>query len=62
MSNTEEEVYYSTTHVAQTFELTTETIRNWIDRGYIKGIKVGLNYRIPKSEVIRIAKERYGDG
>lgn len=61
MSDTHDEVYYPTTKVAETFDVTTETVRNWIARGYITGVKVGMHYRVPQSEVIRIAKERYGD-
>lgn len=58
-----DEKYYSTQKVAETFGVTTETIRNWISRGTIQGaIKIGNYHKVPRSEVIRLAQERYGDG
>jgi len=54
------EVHYSTVKVAETFGVTTETVRNWITRGVIKGVKVGSHWRVPRSEVLRLANEKYG--
>lgn len=63
MSDTEEtheEVYYPTTKVAATLGLTTETIRDWITLGKIKAVKIHGYWRVPRSEVIRIANDRHG--
>jgi excisionase family DNA binding protein len=62
MSDTQEEELYSTRKVAATFAVTTETVRNWIETGKLKAIKVNTHWRVPRSEVIRMAKERHGDG
>jgi excisionase family DNA binding protein len=47
--------------VADIFKVSTYTVREWIERGHFKATKVGTRWRIPKSEVVRYANERYGD-
>jgi excisionase family DNA binding protein len=49
-----------TDQVADLFSVTPETVRNWITRGLIKGVKVNGYWRIPRSEVVRFAKSKYG--
>lgn len=46
--------------VAQIFDVTTKTIRNWMDNGKIKAIKLGGQYRIPFVEVNRVLGESGG--
>ena len=50
--------------VAKIFDVTPGTIRLWLREGTIKGTKIGTGHywRIPQSEVIRVANERYGSG
>lgn len=42
--------------VAETLGFAEITIRQWIQHGKIKSIKVGGSRRIPESEVIRLQK------
>ena len=48
--------------VAALFIVTSDTIRDWIDRGYIKADQVNNLYRISTDEVARVANLRFGDG
>lgn len=48
--------------VADIFSVRERTIRDWINEGKIRGVKLGgRHWRIPKSEMIRFANEKYGD-
>jgi excisionase family DNA binding protein len=62
VSDSSKSDYISTAEVARTFGVTSETIRNWIERGLLTNcIKIGTRYRVPRAEVIRLARERYGE-
>lgn len=56
----ETETWYSTTHVAGIFGVTTETVRNWIDRGVLKGERRGNHWWVPRTDMLRLANERHG--
>jgi excisionase family DNA binding protein len=45
---------FSTPELAQWLGVFHTTVRRWIERGTIRGIRVGRNYKIPADEVIRI--------
>lgn len=45
-------------YLCELFQLTPDSIRKKLQSGSIKGAKIGANWRIPKSEIIRI----YNDG
>jgi excisionase family DNA binding protein/PAS domain S-box-containing protein len=49
-----EKTLFSTPEVAQWLGVFHTTVRRWIERGEIKGMRVGRNYKIPIEEVIRI--------
>ena len=49
-----EKTLFSTPELAQWLGVFHTTVRRWIERGTIKGIRVGRNYKIPATEVIRI--------
>ncbi len=49
-----EKILFSTTELAHFLGVFHTTIRRWIERGKIRGIRVGRNYKIPADEVIRI--------
>lgn len=55
------EPFISTNTVAEMFEVTNETVRNWIAAGKIKAFKVGPVYRLRKKDVIDFANEHYGN-
>ncbi|NVM56879.1 MAG: excisionase family DNA-binding protein [Desulfobacterales bacterium] len=49
-----EKTLFSTPELAEWFGVFHTTIRRWIERGKIKGTRVGRNYKIPAEEVIRV--------
>jgi excisionase family DNA binding protein len=59
--NPDEDPLYPTAKVAEILGLTAETIRDWISAKKIRGIKVNGYWRVPRSEVIRVANELHGD-
>lgn len=56
------EKFYSTNKVAELFEVTSETVRNWIEEGKLKAVKVNGLWRVPRDEVLRFANDRYKGG
>lgn len=52
--------YLSTVKVARIFSVTTETIRDWIERGTLAGHKINGRWYVRQSEVIRLANHKYG--
>lgn len=67
MSSTEPETdealeqYLSTNSVAEMFDVTNETVRNWIQSGKLRAGKLAGLWRVRKSEVIRFANEHFGE-
>ncbi len=57
----EKERFLSTNTIAEMFEVTNETIRNWIAEGKLKAFKLGPIWRVPRSEVVRFANEHFGE-
>lgn len=58
---TEVEEMMPTKAVAKVFSVTTETARHWITRGYFpNAVQINGQWRIPKSDVVALAKERHG--
>jgi len=49
--------FLSTPEVAEMVGVFHTTIRRWVEKGKIKGIRVGRNYKIPIMEAIRFLKE-----
>lgn len=49
-----EKAFFSTPELAEWVGVFHTTVRRWIERGKIKGIRVGRNYKIPAEEVIRV--------
>lgn len=52
-----EKILFSTPELAHFLGVFHTTIRRWIERGKIRGIRVGRNYKIPADEVIRILED-----
>ncbi len=48
--------HYSPKEVAEHFSVSKEMITGYLKRGYIKGIRVGRLWRIPRSELERLEK------
>lgn len=56
------EQHYSTNTVADLFDVKVGTVRDWIETGQVKAIKIGRHWRIPRSEVIRLGSSKYDTG
>lgn len=50
----------TTKWVADMFSVTTETVRDWITRGHIKGRLINGYWRVEKKSVIDYANRKYG--
>lgn len=50
----------STNKVAALFDVTSETVRDWIAQGKIEGVKINNIWRVRKSEVLRYGQQRHG--
>jgi excisionase family DNA binding protein len=46
--------FYSTPELAELLGVFHSTVRRWIERDQVKGFRVGRNYKIPASEVMRM--------
>jgi excisionase family DNA binding protein/PAS domain S-box-containing protein len=49
-----EKTLFSTPEVGGWLGVFHTTVRRWIEKGRIKGVRVGRNYKIPADEVVRI--------
>lgn len=52
--------WMTTAEVATVFEVTTETVRDWITAGKLTAEKVNSYNRVTKAEVARFARLRFG--
>lgn len=55
-----EEQFYSPKKVAETFQVTQDTVHNWRRQGLLKGVKINGRWRIYRSSVIALANARHG--
>jgi excisionase family DNA binding protein/PAS domain S-box-containing protein len=52
-----EKILFSTPELAHFLGVFHTTIRRWIEKGKIMGIRVGRNYKIPADEVVRVLND-----
>lgn len=45
--------------IARILKLNPQTVRNWINEGYLRAIKIGRNVRVPRAEFDRLIEESY---
>lgn len=57
-----EETYLTVAEVAETLKLNQQTVRNWIDQGWLPALRVGRRVRIKRSDFERILEESYSAG
>ena len=50
--------YLSTEEVAWVLDTSAESIRDRIRDGEIKGVRLPAGFRVPRAEVLRLARER----
>jgi excisionase family DNA binding protein len=52
----------STKKIAALFDVTPETVRDWIEQGKLEGaVKINRSWRVPKSKVMAFARQRHGE-
>lgn len=51
---TTQKAFVSTPELAEWLGVFHTTVRRWIERGKIRGIRVGRNYKIPATEAMRV--------
>jgi len=47
--------------IARILKLNPQTVRNWIDQGYLGAIRIGRNVRVTRAEFDRLIEESYTD-
>ncbi len=57
-----EESYLTVAEVAQKLQLNQQTVRNWIDQGSLRALRVGRRVRIKRSDFERLLAEGYTNG
>jgi len=50
--------YYSTPAVADLFDVTVGTVRDWIRNGELLAVKFGRRWKVSETELHRFANER----
>jgi excisionase family DNA binding protein len=55
-----EDPLYGVTQIAKMFSVEPYTVRVWIKEGKLQGRMIQGRWRVPKSEVIRLANEEHG--
>jgi excisionase family DNA binding protein len=52
--------HYTPQQVAELFQVTPETVHNWIKGGKLPALNLNGRYRIAKPDLVAFAKERHG--
>jgi excisionase family DNA binding protein len=55
----ESEEFLTVAEVAELLKLNQQTVRNWIDQGFLPAVRVGRRVRIKRSDFDRIVEEGY---
>ena len=57
-----EESFLTVAEVAETLKLNQQTVRNWIDQGFLPALRVGRRVRIKRSDFERLLEQGYSSG
>ena len=57
-----EESFLTVAEVAETLKLNQQTVRNWIDQGFLPALRVGRRVRIKRSDFDRLLEQGYTAG
>lgn len=60
---TADDPYLSTARIARMFDVTTETVRNWMtsEPPKLPGVQVNGRWKARQSDVHKLAQQKYGD-
>jgi excisionase family DNA binding protein len=50
-------LFYSTSEVADLFDMNRVTIYRWVHEGKIEAYRIGRRYKIPESNVMKLLRE-----
>ena len=53
------ETMWTVDQIAAAFQVSGETVRNWLNDNKLKGIKIGGQWRVPNSDLVEFTKARY---
>lgn len=56
------ETYWTVPQIAKAFQVTNDTVRNWITDGLLRAIKIGQMWRVANADLIVFTEKRYADG
>jgi excisionase family DNA binding protein len=56
------ESFLTVAEVAETLKLNQQTVRNWIDQGFLPALRVGRRVRIKRSDFERLLEQGYTTG
>lgn len=51
---------YTPTQVAELCQVTSETVRKWLNEGTLRGVKLDSFWRIKRVDLLTFLNERYG--
>jgi excisionase family DNA binding protein len=54
-----EDPFMSTVSIAEMFDVTPYTVRQWVREGKLKATKVNRSWKVRRSEAVRFANEKY---
>jgi len=54
------ETWYSAQQVAETFAVTTDTVRRWISSNKIPATKINNHWYVKREDVLAMANRRHG--
>lgn len=60
MTITDNDGYYSTRRVAKLFDVTTETVVNWIKTNKLPATQINGRWKIKRSDVIAFGNAKHG--
>lgn len=53
------DTYWTVPQIAQAFQVTKDTVRNWITGGQLRAVKVGIEWRVANADLITFTEARY---
>ena len=53
--------YLTVTEIAESLKIPTASIRDWLRRGYLKGVRLGRHWRIKEEDFQEFLKKQEGE-
>lgn len=52
--------FQSTVEVGKIFGIKPETVRDWIDRGHLEGVRINGRWRVRRASVVALMNQKFG--